>query len=90
MRKEASLPIRLDTDISHRLTRAAIILGMTKSALIRLLITSFVKQMDANGGKITLPLQWDYPTLSKTTIPIRYVATAKARYGGKAGKRSRE
>lgn len=87
MRKEASLPIRLDTDISHRLTHAAIVLGMTKSALIRLLITSFIKQMDANGGKIALPLQWDYPTLSKTTIPIRYVAETKTRYGGKAGKR---
>lgn len=86
MRKEASLPIRLDTDISHRLARAAIVLGMTKSALIRLLITSFVKQMDANGGKIVLPLQWDVPAPSKTTIPIRYVAETKARYGGKVGK----
>jgi len=87
MRKEASLPIRLDADISLRLTRAAAVLGMTKSALIRLLITSFVKQMDANGGKITLPLRWGYPSPSESAIPVRCVAEAKPAYGRKAGKR---
>lgn len=37
MRKEASLPVRLDTEISRRLDAAAERLGLTKSALIRVL-----------------------------------------------------
>ena len=33
-------------------------LGFPKSALIRMLIRSFVEHMDASGGTVTLPLQW--------------------------------
>ncbi|MFA7157824.1 MAG: ribbon-helix-helix protein, CopG family [Kiritimatiellia bacterium] len=58
MKKEASLPIRLDTDLSRRLDRAADRLGLTKSALIRILVKSFVDELEAAGGKMTLPFSW--------------------------------
>ena len=58
MRKEASLPVRLDTDLSRRLDMAAERLGLTKSALIRVLVKSFVDELEAKGGKITFPLRW--------------------------------
>lgn len=83
MRKEASLPVRLDTELSRRLNRAAERLGLTKSALIRVLIKSFVDQLEAEGGRITFPLRWE----ESKGAPVRYVAESKARYGGKAGQR---
>ena len=90
MRKEASLPVRLDTDLSRRLDRAAARLGLTKSALIRVLVKSFVDQLEANGGKITFPLCWQEQGQDIPASPLRYVADIKARYGGKPGKRNRE
>jgi len=33
-------------------------MGLTVSALVRLLIKSFVQTYDKDGGKITLPLNW--------------------------------
>jgi hypothetical protein len=86
MRKEASLPVRLDTELSKRLDRAAERLGLTKSALIRVLVKSFVDQLEADGGRITFPIRWaeqkgpEYPALL-------HVAETKAKYGGKGGKR---
>lgn len=87
MRKEASLPVRLDTDLSRRLDRAAEQLGLTKSALIRILVKSFVDQLEANGGKITLPLCWQEQKRDATVFPLRYVAESKAEYGRKPGRR---
>jgi predicted transcriptional regulator len=87
MRKEASLPVRLDTDLSRRLDRAAARLGLTKSALIRVLVKSFVDQLEADGGKITLPLRWQEQGQDIPAAPLQYVAEAKPRYGRKAGKR---
>jgi len=84
MRKEASLPVRLDTDLSDRLDRAAERLGLTKSALIRIMVKSFVDQMEANGGKITFPLRWQE---QNSPSPLRYVAEPGAKYGRKGGKR---
>ena len=87
MRKEASLPVRLDTDLSRRLDRAAARLGLTKSALIRVLVKSFVDQMEANSGKISLPLRWQEQERDIPASALRYVAETKPRYGHKAGKR---
>ena len=87
MRKEASLPVRLDTDLSKRLDRAAERLGLNKSALIRVLVKSFLDQLEADGGKMTLPFSWEEPKTLKSPSSLRYVAETMAQYGGKAGKR---
>ena len=87
MRKEASLPVRLDTELSRRLDLAAARLGLTKSALIRILVKSFVDQLEAAGGKITFPLRWQEQEQDIPASPLRYVAEVKPRYGRKAGKR---
>ncbi|MBU4199410.1 MAG: ribbon-helix-helix protein, CopG family [Verrucomicrobia bacterium] len=87
MRKEASLPIRLDTELSQRLNRAAERLGLTKSGLIRILIKSFVDQLEANGGKITFPLRWQEHQPKVPSSPLRFVAETRAKYGGKGGQR---
>ena len=81
------MPVRLDTDLSRRLDVAAERLGLTKSALIRILVKSFVDQLEANGGKITFPLRWQNQQRDAPTTSLRYVAEAKSRYGHKAGKR---
>jgi antitoxin component of RelBE/YafQ-DinJ toxin-antitoxin module len=87
VRKEASLPVRLDTDISHRLDQAAERLGLTKSALIRILVKSFLDQLEADGGKMTLPFSWEESKTVKSPPSLRYVAEPKAQYGRKGGKR---
>ena len=87
MRKEASLPVRLDTDISHRLDQAAERLGLTKSALIRILVKSFLDQLEADGGKMALPFSWEEPKTLKSPSSLRYVAEPRAKYGHKGGKR---
>lgn len=87
MRKEASLPVRLDTDLSRRLDVAAARLGLTKSALIRVLVKSFVDQMEAAGGKITFPLRWQEQGRDIPASSLLNVAEAKPAYGRKAGKR---
>ncbi|MFH1970040.1 MAG: ribbon-helix-helix protein, CopG family [Verrucomicrobiota bacterium] len=81
------MPVRLDTDLSRRLDMAAERLGLTKSALIRILVKSFVDQLEANGGKITFPLRWQDQKRDSPTPSLRYVAKTKTRYGGKVGKR---
>lgn len=80
------MPVRLDTDLSRRLDRAAARLGLTKSTLIRVLVKSFVDQLEANGGKITFPLRWQEQGRDIPASSLRYVAEAKPRYGHKAGK----
>jgi len=87
MRKEASLPVRLDTDLSRRLDRAAARLGLTKSALIRILVKSFLDQLEADGGKMTLPFSWQKSKMVKSPPPSRYVAEPRVKYGRKDGKR---
>lgn len=56
--KEASLPVRLDKPIKLRLQRIAEELGMTVSALIRMLVQSFIEEYDRNEGRVSLPLKW--------------------------------
>lgn len=52
------LPIRLDPEIEERLEKVAKRTGTTKSAIIRLLADSFVKQAVAADGSVTLPPNW--------------------------------
>ena len=88
MRKEASLPVRLDTDLSDRLDRVAEWLGLTKSALIRVLVKSFVDQLEASGGKITFPLRWEEQKENSSSLLLN-VAETRASYGRKSsGKKS--
>ena len=62
-------------------------LGFSKSALIRMLIKSFVEQMESNGGQVTLPLQW---TAGARTGAVRLPQVAEAPAVYRAGKRSRK
>lgn len=87
MKKEASLPVRLDTEMSRRLDLAAERLGLTKSALIRILVKSFVEQLEANGGKITFPLRWQGFKKGSRAPLLQYVAAPKTKYGRKKIKR---
>lgn len=86
MKKEASLPVRLDTEMSRRLDLAAERLGLTKSALIRILVKSFVEQLEVNGGKIAFPLRWQGFKKGISMSALQYVAAPKAKYGGKKAK----
>ena len=87
MRKEASLPVRLDTDLSRRLDRAAERLGLTKSALIRILVKSFLDHLEAAGGRVTLPFHWQESKTGKALPPLRYVAEPETPYGRKGCRR---
>ena len=55
MRKEASLPIRLDREDKARIQQAAESLGMTTSTLVRLLVRSFVEKYEKSGGRVLMP-----------------------------------
>lgn len=54
----AQLPVRLDPESEKRLERAAKLAGTTKSAIIRLLVDTFVRQVVAEDGQVTLPPNW--------------------------------
>jgi len=55
MRKQASLPVRLDTHMSERLDAIAIKLHLTKSAVIRMVAEAFVVYWDEQQGRIVMP-----------------------------------
>jgi len=79
MRKDASLPVRLDFDEKRRLKAAAERMGMTVSALIRLLVRSFVDEYDRAGGRIALPPDWQ-TVLDPDALAARKVAEPKIQY----------
>ena len=54
----SQLPIRLDAVVEARLQAAADKAGTSKSALIRLLATTFVDQCVDSNGRVTLPPNW--------------------------------
>lgn len=58
MRKEASLPVRLNPDEKRRLQEIADQTGTTVSALIRLLVRSFVEDYERGDGHVSLPPDW--------------------------------
>ena len=57
MRKEAALPVRLETQQKEDLERICGELGLTTSALIRMLVKSFLDHYDSNKGKVVFPLK---------------------------------
>lgn len=63
MRKDTTIPFRLDAGTKQRLQAAADRMGLSTSALIRILIDSFVRSFEASGGRTTLPLDWPPPRL---------------------------
>ena len=54
----AQLPIRLEKSVEDRLNVIAIKSGTTKSALIRLLASTFVDEFAGSDGSVTLPPNW--------------------------------
>lgn len=54
----AQLPIRLDREVEERLELLARQAGTTKSALVRLLVSTFVAQATGAGGRVQLPPDW--------------------------------
>ncbi len=54
----AQLPVRLDPAIDARLERAAKRVGTSKSAIIRLLVKTFVEQVVQPDGSVSLPPNW--------------------------------
>jgi len=57
MRKQATLPVRLETQQKEDLERICGELGLTTSALIRMLVKSFLDHYDSNKGKVVFPLK---------------------------------
>ena len=79
MRKESSLPVRLDTDAKVRLQNIGEAMGLTVSALVRMLVKSFVETYDRSGGKIVLPPMWKTTTTYTTKAkPAKAAPRAKA------------
>lgn len=58
MRKNASLPVRLDTNYSARLDAIADKLKLNKSVIIRMLAEHFVDQYEKNGGRMVIPPEY--------------------------------
>lgn len=55
----SQLPIRLDPETDLRLQQIAQATGTSKSALIRLLATTFVNEFVSGDGTVTLPPNWN-------------------------------
>jgi antitoxin component of RelBE/YafQ-DinJ toxin-antitoxin module len=58
MPKDTPIPIRLDAEMNRRASEIAQELGITRAALIRMLLESFVEEYDKNGGRIMMPPKW--------------------------------
>jgi hypothetical protein len=87
MKKEASLPVRLGSDEKQRLKMIAERMGLTTSALIRLLVRSFVDDYDRLGGRLALPPDWG-ETLDGDGVCLGRVAEKPGfRYGTGRGAR---
>lgn len=54
----SQLPIRLDDETDRRLSAVAARAGTSKSAIIRLLATTFVEQVVSADGSVKLPPNW--------------------------------
>ena len=87
----AQLPIRLEPDIESRLEQAAARLGTTKSAMLRLLAKTFVEQMVAADGSVTLPPEWKLilPAADRRSTSWSAIERAKGRGGRSVAKSSR-
>ena len=68
----SQLPVRLEPEIEEKLEKVAAHIGMSKSALIRILARSFVEQMVKPNGSVELPPQW-----SSVAPPVGKRSSAK-------------
>ena len=73
--------MRLDPDEKQRLKAAAERLGLTTSAMIRLLVKSFVEEYDRAGGRLTLPPVWQSTDGAKKSRRSASVRTCSASPG---------
>lgn len=69
MRKESSLPIRLDTGVKQKVQNIAEDLGLTVSALVRMLVKSFTEEFEKCDGQIMLPPKWQSSVRCQKTKP---------------------
>jgi len=90
MRKEASLPVRLDSADKRRLQDLADRTGITVSALVRLLVRSFVDEYDRDGGRGTLPLFWGKTRTAVTQKVADRVSEDGVPYEGSSSGRPRD
>jgi hypothetical protein len=83
MRKNASIPVRLDPDIESRIDRMSVTLRMSKSAIIRMLLEEFVTHCERHGGRIVMPPEFkDFDIREATrSEPLRHAADAGPEYG---------
>lgn len=56
--------------MKERLLQIGDDLGLTVSAMVRLLVRSFVQEYDRNGGKVVFPMEWK-------SSPIKSAKSAK-------------
>lgn len=59
MRKEASLPVRLNPDEKRRLQEIADREDTNVSALIRRLVRTYVEYYEQRGGDVSMRPKWD-------------------------------
>ncbi|HXP63068.1 MAG TPA: hypothetical protein VN829_21385 [Dongiaceae bacterium] len=72
----AQLPVRLEPEIEERLESIARDIGTSKSALIRLLVSTFVKHVVDQRGRVRLPPDWSellgqLPAADKRSVEAR-------------------
>lgn len=53
-KKDSILPVRLDAATKQRLAATAAAAGLTTSALVRILLASFLRASSAAGGRLVL------------------------------------
>jgi len=75
MMKDNAIPIRLDTETKERFKKDADELGLSTSALIRILIVSFIREFERTSGRVEMPLNWD---ISEKSIMPKLLPRRKA------------
>jgi hypothetical protein len=56
MRKEETMPARVETQHKEALERICVELGLTTSNVTRMLVKSFITHYDRNKGEVVFPL----------------------------------
>lgn len=72
--------------MKERLLQIGDDLGLTVSAMVRLLVRSFVQEYDRNGGKVVFPLEWKSSS-AKSTKDAPKAKTVKSAPKTKTSKR---
>jgi len=87
MKKEASLPVRLDPDEKRRLKAAAERMGLTVSAMVRLLVRSFVEDYERHDGHLSLPPDWA-DIFKRDVVALDKAAENSSSYSARARRRA--